>query len=176
MSLYEAAFGYTELRLYVYVFMIWLGLFLVWFLIGLWRRPDRFALGALVVVMGFLATLNLMNPDAFIVRQNVARYWTDGKLDVLYLNTLSADAVPALVGAISAAEDTEGKVSSSLCIAATSDGHQGTCKIDQARARTLQRGLQERFQEMQRDPEWRRWQSFQLSRWCAYRLLSRMFA
>jgi hypothetical protein len=29
---------------------------------------------------------------------------------------------------------------------------------------------------MQRDPEWRRWQSFQLSRWCAYRLLSRMFA
>ena len=42
MRLYVTTFGHTELRLYVYVFMIWLGLFLIWFLFGLWRRPDRF--------------------------------------------------------------------------------------------------------------------------------------
>ena len=38
MMLYEAAFGYTELRLIVYVFMGWLGLLLLWFLATLWRR------------------------------------------------------------------------------------------------------------------------------------------
>ncbi len=107
MSLYEGTYGYTELRLYVYVFMIWLGLFLVWFLLGLWRRPERFALGALIVVMGFLATLNLINPDAFIVRQNVARYKSSGYMDADYLNTLSADAVPALVKAVTTTEEVE---------------------------------------------------------------------
>ena len=67
---------------------------------GLWRRPDRFALGALLIVMGFVVSLNLINPDAFIVRQNMARYWHGGDLDVVYLEPLSAGAVPALIEAL----------------------------------------------------------------------------
>jgi hypothetical protein len=119
LRLYEAAFGFTELRLYVHVFMVWLGLLFAWFLLTLWRRPDHFAIGAFVAFLGFLATLNLLNPDAFIARQNIARFLQDKQaiiqsdslfdpsftrsgpsLDAHYLATLSYDAVPELVPAL----------------------------------------------------------------------------
>lgn len=99
MSLYEAAYGYTELRLYVHVFIIWLALTFLWFLVTLWRWPRRFAVGSFVACLGFLATLNVLHPDAFIARQNLARFQTTGKLDLGYLMSLSDDAVPALVHA-----------------------------------------------------------------------------
>jgi hypothetical protein len=39
-----------------------------------------------------------INPDAWIAEQNVARYQETGKVDWLYLQGLSADAVPTLAG------------------------------------------------------------------------------
>jgi hypothetical protein len=96
LLLYEAAFGYTRLRLYSHVFMVWLGFSFVWFLGTLWYRPDRFALGAFVAALGFLITLNTINPDAFIARQNLARFKVTGKLDAHYLTQLSDDAIPTL--------------------------------------------------------------------------------
>ena len=170
MRLYEAAFGYTELRLTVYVFMIWLGIFFLWFLVGLWRRPERFGLGALVVAMGFLATLNLLNPDAFIVRQNVARYWAGGDLDIPYLHSLSADAVPALVGTMSDAADPGWEVHRPSCQPRTGLATQNACKTELVRL--MQRGLEARYQNMANDPDLRPWQSFNLSRWRAFSSLS----
>jgi hypothetical protein len=46
LLLYEAAYGYTQLRLYSHVFMVWLAVTFVWLLATLWLRPDRFAIGA----------------------------------------------------------------------------------------------------------------------------------
>ena len=48
-----------------------------------------------------LATLNLANPDAMIVRANIARHG-GRELDAAYLTTLSADATPELVRALGA--------------------------------------------------------------------------
>jgi len=173
MRLYEATFGYTELRLYVYVFMVWLGLFLAWFLFGLWRRPGRFALGALIIGMGFVVTLNLLNPEAFIVRQNIARFRAGGDLDALYLESLSNDAVPALVAAMTSDESAQGKILSPLCPDQTSRVPKA-CEL--SLSEVLEAGLKDRLEEMQNDSQWRRWQSFRLSNWRAYRLLSTMFA
>ena len=58
---------------------------------------ERFAAGVLVVAIGFIATLNLINPDALIVRHNLQRYQVTGDLDIPYLTTLSHDAVPLLI-------------------------------------------------------------------------------
>jgi hypothetical protein len=49
------------------------------------------------MIIGFSATLNLLNPDAFIVRQNVKRAASNELLDSPYLAGLSSDAVPTLV-------------------------------------------------------------------------------
>ncbi len=146
LRLYEAAYGYTQLRLYSHVFMVWLALVFIWFLVTLWRQPDWFAIGAFVAVMGFLATLNIINPDAFIVRQNLARYQATGKLDAYYLTTLSEDAVPALVRALDQTSGDEQTV--------------------------LGRHLDHRLQRMDESTRWRSWPSFHLARRRAYALLA----
>ncbi len=100
MSLYEQAYGYTRLRLYTHSFMIWLAVVLGLFLLALLRdRPRIFVSGSFVAALLYLATLNIANPDALIVRENIARYQAGGDLDLRYLFQLSADAAPALATA-----------------------------------------------------------------------------
>ena len=146
LRLYEAAYGYTQLRLYSHVFMVWLAVAFVWFLVTLWRWPDRFAIGAFVAALGFLITLNAINPDAFIARQNLARYDATGKLDAYYLTRLSEDAVPALVLAVDRVTGEEREV--------------------------LRGHLRYRLESMEASARWRSWPSFHLARRRAYDLLA----
>jgi hypothetical protein len=97
LLLYEAAYGFTRLRTYTHVFMIWLGVLLaVVVVLEILHKERIFVTAGLLAAVGFAVTLNLLNVDAFIVRQNVARA-PDGKgLDVAYLASLSSDAVPQL--------------------------------------------------------------------------------
>jgi hypothetical protein len=98
LLLYEGAYGFTELRTYTHVFIPWLALHLVVFLILLFRgNLRRFAPFAALGTLGFVVTLNLLNVDAFIVRQNVKRFEQTGEIDLVYLKYLTDDAVPGLV-------------------------------------------------------------------------------
>jgi hypothetical protein len=100
LLLYESVYGFTRLRIYTHIFMIWLGILLaVVVLLELLRRERFFPLAALLATMGFAATLVLVNVDAGIVRQNLRRAAAGQALDVAYLATLSSDSVPALVQA-----------------------------------------------------------------------------
>jgi hypothetical protein len=111
MLLYEQAYGFTRLRIYTHSFMLWLALVLLLFLVALLReRPRLFTAGSFVSALIYLALLNLANPDALIVRENVARYQESGKLDAFYLTTLSNDAIPALVDALAVVEGPERKI------------------------------------------------------------------
>jgi len=101
LKLYEAAYGFSRLRAYTHIFMIWLGVLLaVVVVLDILRKERTFALAALLASIGFAATLTLMNVDGFIVRQNVARSEAGADLDVGYLASLSPDSVPALVNAL----------------------------------------------------------------------------
>lgn len=100
LVLYEAAYGFSRLRAYTHIFMIWLGVLLaVVVVLDVLRRERAFALAALLASIGFAATLTLLNVDGFIVRQNVARAVAGESLDVAYLASLSTDAIPALASA-----------------------------------------------------------------------------
>ncbi len=100
LVLYETAYGFSQLRAYTHVFMIWLGLLLVaTVVLEILRRERMFALAALLAAIGFAATLPILNVDAFIVRANVQRAVDGEELDVFYLTELSPDALPALVEA-----------------------------------------------------------------------------
>jgi hypothetical protein len=97
LLLYEAAYGFTRIRTYTHVFMLWLGLLLAAMVVlESLGAMQRFGLAFVLVALGFGATLNVLNVDAFIVRQNVARAARGEKLDIVYLVNLSDDAVPAL--------------------------------------------------------------------------------
>ncbi len=98
LQLYEQAYGFTRLRTYTHVFMIWLGILLAAVVaLEILRRERAFVTGALLAAIGFGATLSLINVDAFIVRQNVGRAPQGRGLDVAYLASLSTDSVPTLV-------------------------------------------------------------------------------
>ena len=97
LVLYEIAYGFTRLRTYTHVFIIWLGLLLLTTIIlELRNRQRAFALAAIFASLGFAASLTVMNVDGFIVRQNVSRQMQGDRLDVGYLASLSEDAVPVL--------------------------------------------------------------------------------
>jgi hypothetical protein len=97
LLLYESVYGFTRLRMYTHVFMIWLGLLLaVVVVLDLLRKERFFAFAALLASVGFAASLMILNVDAVIVRQNVARATNGEGLDVAYLASLSPDVVPTL--------------------------------------------------------------------------------
>lgn len=98
MYLYTQQFGLTELRLYTTAFMLWISTVLLWLLATVLRgRRDRFAFGALVSGLAVVLLINAINPDALIARTNISRAQDGKDLDVMYLASLSADAVPVLV-------------------------------------------------------------------------------
>ncbi|MGQ0601320.1 MAG: DUF4153 domain-containing protein, partial [Anaerolineales bacterium] len=90
LLLYEEAYGFTRLRTYPHVFMVWVGVLLFIFLATtLLNRPRLFVFGALLSAVGFLATLNVLNVDAFVAQRNITRQRATGKFDAMYLATLS---------------------------------------------------------------------------------------
>jgi hypothetical protein len=94
MGLYEDAYGFTRLRVSVQAIDLWLGGLLL-----LALAPARLAPRAAVAWTGVaLAAFTLANPDLLIARHNVDRWRATGKLDVRYVESLSADAAPALRG------------------------------------------------------------------------------
>lgn len=176
MRLYEAAFGYTRLRLNVYVFMVWLGALLVWFVLSQWMRPDRFAIGGIVVAIGFLVTLNVINPDYFIAQQNIVRYQQMGDLDVAHLTTLSDDAIPVLVNALPVVADDSQEVLKPECDYFWDEDY-SRYETDCTGTITdiLTESLNGRYTQLTTDTNWQKWQSLHLSRQEAYRELEGLF-
>lgn len=110
LALYELAYGFSRLRTYTHVFMIWLGLLLVAVVVlEVLRRERSIGLTMVLALLGFVISLGVLNVDAFIVRQNIQReingyseYSGDGgrvALDTQYFLELSDDAIPSLVSA-----------------------------------------------------------------------------
>jgi len=98
MMLYEDQFGFTALRVYTHVFMFWLALLFVFFLLALFRvRLRIFSLGVLIVLIGYLGTLDLMSTEGYIAARNIARAEENHPIDFWYLSTFSDDAVPAIL-------------------------------------------------------------------------------
>lgn len=98
MRLYVSAFGYTELRLYSSVFMIWLAFVLIWFTRTVLRnRHAGFALGLVVSGLAVIIGLNFVNPDALIVNLNWNRQLSGDTFAEAYTADLSVDSLVALV-------------------------------------------------------------------------------
>jgi len=100
LGLYEAAYGFSRLRTYTHVVLIWIGLLLIaTIVLEILRRERAFAFAAVIAALGFAVSLSLLNVDAFIVKQNIQRDGGKVALDSQYFLNLSDDAVPALVDA-----------------------------------------------------------------------------
>jgi two-component system, OmpR family, sensor histidine kinase BaeS len=102
VTAYEAAYGYTDFRLYVRLYVACLAI--VTFLLAgelargleLARLCWRVSLAALAA----LVVLGYWNFSAWIVRANVDRFTASGRIDVRYLEQTGGDGVPELVRAL----------------------------------------------------------------------------
>jgi Domain of unknown function (DUF4173) len=103
VDLYEGAYGFTRLRLFVQVYAAVAFIALCLLVLELTTRPvlDRLLRRVLAVAAVAFGTLILANSDSWIARQNLERYHRTGQLDVSYLTQgLGPDAVALLVGAL----------------------------------------------------------------------------
>jgi len=109
LQLYQDAYGWTELRLYVAVSIIAMAATLVTLAVFLATDRTRW-LGHVMAVIGLIALigLNVVAPAAFVAERNLARVIDpslvppDGEadLDASYLAVLPDDAIPVLVAAL----------------------------------------------------------------------------
>ncbi len=102
IDVYEAAYGFTELRLYVQCYAVLIFAALTMLGWEVWRAPDFRRLARRVAVLAILAIAGLVywNNAAWIVDRNMARYERTGALDLRYLAIdLGPDAVPELTHA-----------------------------------------------------------------------------
>jgi Domain of unknown function (DUF4153) len=103
LGLYANVFGLTMLRLYCTVFAWWIGA--VFVLLGLMLAGvggGRTWLPSAAVAVGLagLLWLNTANPEALVVRHNVAFAQATGRFDPAYVSGLSDDAIPTLVSVL----------------------------------------------------------------------------
>ncbi|HEY0160614.1 MAG TPA: DUF4173 domain-containing protein [Thermoanaerobaculia bacterium] len=97
MHLYRAEFGLTTQRLFTTAVMLWLAFVLVWLAATvLTGRRERFAIGALAAGVATVVILHAINPDALIVRTNLARAG-DRPFDANYALQLSDDAAEVIL-------------------------------------------------------------------------------
>ncbi|QIK76411.1 DUF4153 domain-containing protein [Nocardioides piscis] len=97
MHLYQEAYGFTTLRVTVDVFEGWLGVVVLLVMVVGGAGHGRW-LPRLALLSGAIAFLGLaaINPDAWVAGRNIDRYEATGKLDIAYLQSLSADAAPVI--------------------------------------------------------------------------------
>lgn len=90
-------YGLTTIRLYPMIFMLWLAVVFVWFAVTVLRGArQHFAWGALWSAFLILGATHVLNPDAFIVKTNIALMKQGREFDATYNSRLSNDALPVL--------------------------------------------------------------------------------
>jgi hypothetical protein len=101
LSLYEQAYGFSMLRLYSHIFAVWVGVVYVLLaldLLGVMPQRRWFVGAVGATAMTMLLALNVINPEALVVTLNVDHAKSAHKIDASYLQELSSDATPALLG------------------------------------------------------------------------------
>jgi hypothetical protein len=97
LLLYENAYGFTRIRTYTHILIIWMAIpLLASIALEIADRRRHLPLALLLALMGFGISFGALNIDGYIVQQNVRRTAFGEKLDAKYINTLSDDATPEL--------------------------------------------------------------------------------
>jgi hypothetical protein len=96
MLIYEQAFGFTYLRIFVQAFMVLLFFLFIINIIYIWYTKLPIIKSYFVVALIVYIVLNFSNVDQIIARNNIDRYIETGQIDIEYLKGLSYDAIPEM--------------------------------------------------------------------------------
>jgi len=111
LYLYEQAYGYTRLRVYSHLFVIFLLLIMLLFIIkySLNLKNRLFYYFSFLITVFSLVLAGFLNVDEFITKANYQKYLDEdeGNFDVQYVSSLSYDNIPYLVEIYQKIEDEE---------------------------------------------------------------------
>ena len=95
--LYQDAFGFTRARFGAQAVIWWLAVvFALVVVAGARRRSDWLPRAVVLVTAAGVVGVGFLRPDAIVAQANLDRFASEGQVDLAYLDTLSADAVPVL--------------------------------------------------------------------------------
>ncbi|WP_251554125.1 DUF4153 domain-containing protein [Neobacillus muris] len=97
LSMYEEAYGFTFTRVLVHSFMIFLVLIFAYTLVKIWVVKLSLLHFYFISSLLYYTAIAVMDLDRFVVKENIQRYETHGKIDVHYLNSLSYTGVLGLI-------------------------------------------------------------------------------
>lgn len=96
MLVYEEAYGFTYLRIFVQAFMILLFFLFIINIVFIWYSKMPIIKGYFFAALVVYIVLNFANVDMIIARNNINRYFKTGQIDMEYLKGLSYEAVPEM--------------------------------------------------------------------------------
>lgn len=97
MYMYECAYGYTILRLLVYVALITETIMMIPTSMYIFNSEFNIFKSYMIIMVVVYTLINFINIDYVIARRNVDKYYTDGKIDVFYLMNGETDNIPVLI-------------------------------------------------------------------------------
>jgi len=107
MTLYEQAYGFTYLRIFVQAFMVMLLFLFIINIIYIWVPKLPIVKSYFVIALAIYVVLNFSNVDVIIAKNNIARYRSTQQIDFVYLKGLSWDAVPELKSFYTSIKDSQ---------------------------------------------------------------------
>lgn len=111
MYMYEIAYGYTLLRLLVYVSLFTEVILLIPTVMYIINTKVNIFKYYLIIIITIYTILSLSPIDYIIAKRNINKYYKDGKIDLLYLENYSSDNVELLIELYNHLEDKNKKES-----------------------------------------------------------------
>jgi hypothetical protein len=97
MNMYEAAYGFTFTRVLAHSFMIFLIIIFVYTLVKIWLSKLSLFHFYFIASLIYYTGINTINLEQIVVDKNMDRYEETGKIDIQYLNNLSATGILGLI-------------------------------------------------------------------------------
>jgi hypothetical protein len=97
LSMYEEAYGFTFTRVLVHSFMIFLVVIFTYTLVKIWVEKVSLFHFYFITSLIYYTAITVIDLDKIVMKENMNRYETSGKIDVHYLNNLSYRGVLGLI-------------------------------------------------------------------------------
>lgn len=97
LTMYEEAYGFTFTRVLAHSFMIFLMVIFTYTLVKIWLDNLSLFHFYFVAALIYYTGINVVNLDQIVVDRNIERYEETGKIDISYLNWMSATGILGLI-------------------------------------------------------------------------------
>ncbi|MEH7094199.1 DUF4153 domain-containing protein [Neobacillus vireti] len=97
LGMYEEAYGFTFTRVLVHSFMIFLVVIFTYTLVKIWVEKLSLFHFYFITALIYYTTINIMDLDRIVVKENINRFEETSKIDAYYLSSLSSTGVLGLV-------------------------------------------------------------------------------